>query len=101
MLITGLKYFIFHYNSFSAFKREKKDKGKGKQVMFFPLPESSGCNVLLANILCNCGLCNLWTSVFSSCPELTLFSLAFSDSRAVFRVPFHDGGIKMCFVDAT
>lgn len=53
----------------------------------------------LAAGLCNRGLCNSWTSVFSSCPELTLRSAAFSDPRAVFRVPFHGGGISMFFVD--
>lgn len=60
--------------------------------MSFPPRES------LADVLCNCGLCNLWTNVFSSRPELTLLSLASPAPRAVLRVPFH-GGQKMCFVE--
>ena len=63
--------------------------------MVFSSPES------LANVLCNCGLCNSWTQVLSSCPELTLLSLACSGPCAVLRVPFPGRGREMYFVDFT
>lgn len=60
--------------------------------MFFSSPEP------LARGLCNCGLCNSWTRALSSCPELTLLSLACSGPRAVLRVPFPGRRRELCSV---
>ena len=75
--------------------REKKNN------YFFP-PQEFGISCGPSNTLCNCGLCNLWTGVlFSSCPELTLHPLAFSEPLTVLHVLTHSSGVSVCFIDFT